>query len=75
VTIDVLNNDSDPEAVPLTDTNLTQPKSGTAVLNPDQTIIYTPNLLFTGTDTFTYTANDGVSDSNVVPATVGTTLF
>ncbi len=70
VTIDVLANDSDADGDPLSVTNLTAPAHGSAVLNADGTVTYTPNLGFLGTDTFTYTANDGTSDSNVATVTV-----
>jgi hypothetical protein len=45
-----------------------QGTNGSVVINPDNTVTYTPNAGFTGTDTFTYTANDGTADS--APATV-----
>jgi hypothetical protein len=39
--------------------------------NQDQaTLTYTPNAAFTGTDTFTYKANDGTSDSNIGTVTI-----
>ncbi|MEL6889755.1 MAG: Ig-like domain-containing protein, partial [Pseudomonadota bacterium] len=55
VTLAVLDNDSDPEGGALSITALTQPANGTAVLNPDGTITYTPNTGFVGLDTLTYT--------------------
>ena len=58
VTVDVVANDSDPDGDPLTVASNTQPANGTAALNPDDTITYTPNPDFTGTDTFTYTICD-----------------
>ena len=67
VTIDVLANDS-PDS--LTVTNLTQPANGAATLNLDNTVTYTPIADFVGTDTFTYTANNGVLDSNVADVTI-----
>lgn len=53
----------------------TVPTNGTAVLNPDGTVTYTPNTGFSGKDTFTYrltTPNGGTSDPitvnvNVIP--------
>ena len=72
VAIAVLANDSDPDADPLTVTNLTSPANGTTTINQDQTVQYTPNLGFSGADVFTYTANDGQLDSNV--ATVSVTV-
>src|SRR5690606_1205270 len=63
VTVPVLDNDLDANGDPLSVTNLTQPDNGTAQLNPDDTVTYTPDDGFLGTDTFTYTANDGQADS------------
>lgn len=60
VTVRVLENDSDPNDDPLTVVDVTQPANGTATINPDQTVTYTPNPGFTGTDTFTYTISDGL---------------
>jgi hypothetical protein len=70
VTVPVLANDSDPNGDPLTVTNLTQPADGAAQVNPNNTVTYTPDAGFTGTDSFTYTANDGQADSNVATVTV-----
>jgi CshA-type fibril repeat protein len=66
VTIDVLANDSD------TDDNITlvsvdMPNNGTAVI-VDGKVVYTPNVDFRGTDTFTYTIED--ADSETATATV-----
>jgi PKD repeat protein len=72
VVIDVLANDSDPDGYTLRVTNLTQPSWGSVVLNPDGTVTYTPYEGYTGPDSFTYTANDGLVDSNV--ATVSITV-
>src|SRR5207253_9402556 len=62
--------DSDVDGNPLNVRSLTQPTSGVVVLNLDQTITYTPNANFTGTDSFTYIANDGASDSNAATVTI-----
>ncbi|NET86194.1 MAG: tandem-95 repeat protein [Moorea sp. SIO1F2] len=67
VTINVLANDTDTEGDALTVTIEAQQFNGTAVVNQDNTITYTPNDGFTGTDTFTYQVSDGV---NEVTATV-----
>jgi VCBS repeat-containing protein len=69
VTIDILANDSDVDGDPLTVTNVTDPR---VTVNPDQTVMFTPDAGFTGATTFTYTANDGTVDSN--PATVTVTV-
>jgi hypothetical protein len=64
VTINVLSNDIDTDGDTLTITSLTQPAKGTAVLNPDKTITYTPNLNTNGSDSFTYTISDGHGGSD-----------
>ena len=38
--------------------SVTQPKAGIAVINKDNTVTYTPNNGFVGSDSFTYTASD-----------------
>jgi len=58
-TIDVRANDSDPDGDPLTVLSITQPSNGMAVLNPDQTVTYTPDPDWNGTDRFTYLLSDG----------------
>ncbi|MEW6569798.1 MAG: Ig-like domain-containing protein [Nitrospirota bacterium] len=70
VIINVLANDTDVDGDPLTVSFVTQGTNGLVVINPDNTVTYTPTPGFTGTDTFTYTANDGTADSNVATVTV-----
>ena len=69
VVLDVLANDSDADGDPLTVTAVTAPSNGTAVINADSTITYTPDAGFTGADSFTYTVSDG-TDSDTATATV-----
>ncbi len=64
VTIAVLANDSDPEGDPLSITAVGSPAHGTAVLNADNTITYTPAAGWPApgdpnSDSFTYTITDG----------------
>ncbi|WP_320073242.1 FG-GAP-like repeat-containing protein [Nostoc sp. MG11] len=67
VNILVLANDTDADGDPLSLSIATNPANGTAVVNnngtatnfSDDFIVYTPNASFSGTDTFTYTVNDG----------------
>ena len=73
VNIAVLANDTDVDSPNLTVAALTQPAHGTATLNPDFTVKYTPDNGFHGTDTFTYKANDGMSVSNMATVTVTVT--
>ena len=64
----VLANDADPQGQPLSAVVLTGPASGSLSLRPDGSFMYTPNPNFNGSDSFTYTASDGIADS--APATV-----
>ena len=71
ITITVLVNDSDPDGDPLTVIAVSTPANGTAVINGDYTVTYTPNAGFFGTDTFTYTISDGLlTDTATVTVTV-----
>ena len=60
----VLANDSDPDGDALTATVVTQPSNGTVNLASDGAFTYQPNAEFSGTDTFTYSANDGSTSSD-----------
>jgi uncharacterized delta-60 repeat protein len=68
----VLANDTDSSGT-LTAVQLSNPANGTVTLNADGSFTYTPNSGFIGTDTFTYKATDGTSDSNVATVTVTVT--
>lgn len=69
VTISVLDNDSDPDdGDTLTVSATSTPGDGSAVINADQTVLYTPNADYSGTDSFTYTVCD--QDLACVSATV-----
>lgn len=72
VTINVLENDSDPNGDTLTVVMLTSPSNGTAEINQDGTITYTPNTGYSGTDTFGYTVSDGKGGTST--ATVAATI-
>ncbi|HLF95631.1 MAG TPA: tandem-95 repeat protein [Methylococcaceae bacterium] len=65
---DLVANDTDPEGDAFTIVSVTSGVGGTAVLNLDGTITFTPNANFTGPATFTYTVSDGLATS--LPATV-----
>jgi serine protease len=62
----VLSNDLDDENDPLTAVLATGVSNGGLTLNSDGSFRYEPNDDFTGYDSFTYKANDGFSDSNIV---------
>lgn len=64
----VLSNDIDAEGDALTATLVDDVQNGTLLLNGDGSFVYTPDADFTGTDSFTYVANDSTDDS--APATV-----
>ena len=66
----VLTNDTDPDANPLTAILVTNVTSGTLVFNPNGSFTYMPATNVTGKFTFTYKANDGTADSNVVTVTI-----
>ena len=66
----VLANDTDPENDPLTAIKATDPTNGTLTLNSDGSFTYTPRAGFSGTDSFTYKANDGTNDSNIATVTL-----
>jgi VCBS repeat-containing protein len=56
---------------------LSGPSNGSLTLNADGSFAYTPNAGFTGTDSFTYKASDGIADSAAatVTITVNTTAY
>ncbi|MGE2832750.1 Ig-like domain-containing protein [Mycobacterium sp. SMC-4] len=68
----VLDNDNDNDGNPLTATLVDGPANGTLTFNADGTFTYTPDADYHGTDTFTYTVNDGTTTSSV--ATVSLTI-
>ncbi|TRO62872.1 Ig-like domain-containing protein, partial [Christiangramia sabulilitoris] len=74
VIINVLDNDKYDPAADVIITNTTQPANGSVVINADNTVTYTPNPDFNGTDTFEYTATvtnaDGSTTSETTTVTV-----
>lgn len=66
----VLKNDSDPDGNPMTAVLVSLPAKGNLSLNADGSFRYTPNTNQTGTDAFTYRANDGKDDSNTATVTL-----
>lgn len=53
--------DNDPEGEPMEVLSVTQPLNGTAVVNGDDTVTYTPDPGFYGNDVFTYTLRDNAN--------------
>ncbi|QEY14502.1 tandem-95 repeat protein [Cellvibrio sp. KY-GH-1] len=71
VTIAVRGNDVDPDGDSLTVTGVTQGANGSVVIDPiTKNPIYTPNAGFTGTDSFTYTVDDGNGGTDTATVTV-----
>ena len=66
----VLNNDTDADGDSLTAAKVSDPANGTLTLNADGSFTYTPNAGFSGGDSFTYTADDCPSSSNVATVTI-----
>ncbi|MGV0853921.1 Ig-like domain-containing protein, partial [Mycolicibacterium phlei] len=78
VTIAVLANDADPDDDPLTVTAVSNVVGGTATINSDNTITYTPTAGFTGAGGFTYTVSDGIATTSApvsVTVTADPTVF
>ena len=62
----VLSNDTDADSDPLTAVLNATVTHGTLSLNANGGFTYTPTAGYSGPDSFTYHANDGTADSNVV---------
>lgn len=61
VDIAVLANDSDPDGDTINVTAVSVlPANGSALLNTDESVSYTPDVGFSGTDTFEYTITDNM---------------
>jgi len=73
VTSGVLANDSDPESSSLTAILVDDVANGALSLAADGSFQYTPNPGYTGTDSFTYVANDAAANSNVATVTITVT--
>lgn len=70
VVLNVLANDTDVDGDTLSVASVTQGKNGAVVKNADGTVTYTPKAGFSGTDTFTYVADDGNGGKATATATV-----
>ncbi|MBD2848141.1 S-layer homology domain-containing protein [Paenibacillus sp. IB182496] len=66
----VLANDTDADGDPLTATKVSDPSHGTLTLNSDGSFTYTPEAGYHGSDSFTYKASDGQSDSNTATVSI-----
>jgi hypothetical protein len=70
VSVTVLGNDTDGDGDPLSVSGTSDPTNGSVVVNPDGTIRYTPDAGFSGTDSFTYTINDGRGGQDTATVTI-----
>ena len=66
----ILVNDTDPESDPLSAIPVALPAHGTLTLSVDGSLTYVPAQNFSGSDSFTYKANDGSLDSNVATVNI-----
>ena len=66
----VLSNDTSPGGLTLTAIQVTSPANGTVTLNANGSFTYTPKAGFSGSDSFTYKANNGTTDSNIATVTI-----
>ncbi len=74
IEVQVRNNDTDADGDVLTVTAVTQGAHGSVVINPQTgNPVYTPNLDYVGTDSFSYTIKDpsGATSTATVTVTVG----
>ncbi len=69
----VLANDSDVEGDALAAVLVAGPAHGTLTLNSDGSFTYVPETNYFGADSFTYRANDGTTDSDIVVVTLNVT--
>ncbi|HSJ27868.1 MAG TPA: cadherin-like domain-containing protein [Acidimicrobiia bacterium] len=69
----VLANDTDADGDALTAILVAGPTNGNLTLNADGSFTYTPNSNFTGSDSFTYKARDGIADSNTATVSIQVT--
>ncbi|HMJ78488.1 MAG TPA: Ig-like domain-containing protein, partial [Iamia sp.] len=66
----VLGNDADADDDTLTATLVEDVEHGTLALEPDGSLVYTPDDGFSGDDTFTYTASDGALATAATTVTI-----
>jgi hypothetical protein len=66
----VLGNDLDVDGDALTFILVSAPNGAVSWEVPDGSFVYSPGATFSGTDQFTYKANDGTADSNIATVTI-----
>jgi VCBS repeat-containing protein len=62
--------DQEGDSLTYSSTMTTSSKGGTVSVNLDGTFTYTPAIDYSGSDSFTFSANDGLADSNVATITL-----
>ena len=67
-TLGVLVNDTSPNGLPLSASLLTGPSHGSVALSSDGNFVYTSSTNFFGSDSFTYTATDGLGQTSSATA-------
>jgi hypothetical protein len=72
-TLNVLANDTDPDGDPLSITSVSDPPHGTAAAAGGGNVSYTPDVGFTGADTFTYAISDGQGGTDNATVTITVT--
>ncbi|WP_407496513.1 Ig-like domain-containing protein, partial [Pseudooceanicola sp. MF1-13] len=72
ITINALENDSDPQNDPLTISDVTGATNGSATVIGNQ-VVYTPDADFNGTETLTYTVTDPDGNTDTATITVNVT--
>jgi len=70
----VLSNDTDIDGNPLTAVLVDNVQHGTLNFNSNGSFTYTPTSSYSGTDSFTYRANDGTVDSAIATVTINVVL-
>jgi len=75
VTVSVAANDANPDGGPLTIVGVTSPANGVVSVNVDNTLTYTPNPGFSGSDTFTYTIADTLGGNSTASVYVGVGIY
>jgi hypothetical protein len=66
----VLHNDIEPLGNSLSIILKTSPTNGTLSINTDGSFVYTPNTNYSGMDTFSYAASNGVKESDACMVTI-----
>ena len=69
----VLANDSDVDNDPLSAKLVSAPSHGATVLNADGSFSYMPDQDFSGLDSFSYRASDGLANSNIATVQISVT--